>query len=452
MLKKSSNFYIRFFAIALPIMLQAVTTTIISLVDNIMVGQLGAVAIAAVSVSNRFLVIFSFVIWGIIAAAGIFVAQYYGSKKEEEMKQSFRFSLLATYGFALPVMIFILFFNKQIASFFVHDQEIIIEIQKYLFIMTIGFIPFVATQNINGALRSIGEVKIPLIATILGVITNTILNYILIFGNFNAPALGVAGAAIATVIARFVEFSFVWSCYHFGTYGFKTKLSDIFKVEKDRAVMIFKKALPLVINEFAYGVGLALLLKLYGTRGADALAAYGIAGTATDIFYSATQGIMVATTVLVGHELGANHLEEARKNGYRIIKVTFAMGIFFSCLLVVCAPVFPMIYNLSSTITPEVLETTKIMIYIIAYALWAQETALACYVLLRVGGDMKSTLFLDGVYMWVVNILTVTILAYFTDFNVFVLMFAGQTTDLLKMIFAFILVRKEKWLVNLAKN
>lgn len=452
MLRKSENFYIQFFAIALPIMLQAITTTIVSLIDNIMVGQLGSVAIAAVSISNRFLVIFSFVIWGIIGAAGIFIAQYYGSGKEEEMKQSFRFSLLGTYGFILPIMILIFIFNYQIAKFFVHDQAIVVEVQKYLVIMAIGFIPFVASQNIGGAMRNIGQVKIPLFATIVGVFTNTLLNYILIFGNFNAPALGVSGAAIATVIARVVEFFIIFSVYYFGDYGFKTKLKNLFKIEKERAKTIFMKAIPLMANEFAYGIGLALLLKLYGTRGAEALAAYGIAGTSTDIFYSAIQGIMVATTVLVGHELGANNLEKARKNGYRIIKTTLIMGIVFSSVLYLCAPLFPMIYNFSGSITNEVLAMTKNMIYIIAYALWAQQTALACYMVLRVGGDMKSTFFLDGFYMWVVNISTVAALAYFTNFNVYILMFAGQTTDLFKMFFAFILIKKEKWIVNLAKD
>lgn len=452
MLKKSSNFYIRFFAIALPIMLQAITTTVISLVDNIMVGQLGAVAIAAVSISNRFLIIFNFVIWGMIGAAGIFIAQYYGSRKDEEMKQSFRLSLLGTYGFILPIILIILLFNYQIAHFFVQDQVIIVEVQKYLVIMGLGFIPFVASQNISGAMRNIGEVKIPLFATISGVLTNTFLNYVLIFGNFNAPALGVSGAAIATVLARIVEFSIVFWFYYFGDYGFKTKVKDLFKIQKERAKTIFMKAIPLMANEFAYGVGLAVLLKLYGTRGPQVLAAYGIGGTSTDIFYSSFQGIMVATTVLVGHELGANNLQEARRNGYRIIKTTLCMGLFFSLCLYLCAPLFPMIYNLSGTITPEVLQMTQKMVYIIAYAFWAQETAIACYMILRVGGDMKSTFILDGFYMWIVNISTVAILTYFTNFNVFILMFVGQTTDLFKMLFAFILIRKEKWIVNLAKD
>lgn len=447
-----NGFFKSFILIAFPIMLQSIATTTVNLIDNIMVGQLGNTAIAAVSTSNRFLMMFNFTLWGITGASGIFIAQYFGAKKVEEMKQSFRFSLIFSYTLLIPILVGILFFNHQIAMFFIQDLVVVEEIKKYLIIMSIGYIPFVATQNISGAMRSIKEVKIPMIATIAGVITNAILNFILIFGHFGFPRLEVSGAAIATVIARFVEFSIVYIAYKIKKYDFNTKLIDIFKVEKFRARIIFFKAVPLMLNEFAYGAGLSMLVKLYATRGAVELAAYGIAGNSTDMFYSAMQGIMVAMSVLVGHKLGENDLEAGRKNGYQSIKTVAVIGISFSMILFLIAPIFPRIYNFSNTVNPKTLQLSLYMIYIIASALWAQYVAIGNYMLLRIGGDMKSTLLLDGIFMWAVNIATVATLAYFTDFNIIILMGVGHFTDILKLILSFYFVKKEKWVHNLTNH
>lgn len=447
-----NGFFKSFILIAFPIMLQAIATTIVNLLDNIMVGQLGSTAIASVSTSNRFLMMFNFTLWGITGASSIFIAQYFGAKKVDEMKQSFRFSIIFCYILLLPILLVILIFNYQISRFFIEDVLVITEMKKYLVIMSIGYIPFVLTQNISSAMRSIKEVKIPMIATIIGVLTNAIFNYILIFGNFGLPSLKVSGAAIATVIARFVELGIVYFFYQYKKYDFYTKWRDLFKVEYFRAKIIFLKALPLMLNEFAYGAGLSMLVKLYATRGAVALAAYGIAGNSTDLFYSAMQGIMVAMSVLVGHKLGENDLETGRRNGYQSIKTVGVIGISFSMILFLIAPIFPRIYNFSNTVDPKTLQLSLYMIYIIASALWAQYVSIGNYMLLRIGGDMKSTLLLDGIFMWAVNIATVFVLAYFTDFNIIVLMIAGHFTDILKLILSFYFVKKEKWINNLANH
>lgn len=449
---KKQNFYIKFFSITLPIMFQSMATTLVNLVDNIMVGQLGGNAISAVATSNRLFMIITFMLWGIMGASSIFIAQYYGSNKEEEMKQSFRFSLVATMSMMLPLIFIMLLFNDQIARFFVKDEAIVRLIKTYIPIMCIGYIPFTIAQNISSAMRAIGKIKIPVLTTVCGVITNTSLNYLLIFGNFGFPQLGVMGAAIATVTARIVEFLIIFTVYYVRKYGFYTKLKNIFHIEKFRALMIFKKAVPLMINEFAYGVALAMLLKLYATRGANALAAYGIASASTDMFYSAFQGVMNATTILVGHVLGANQLAQAKQNGYKILKATLLIGVSSSIILFLIAPIVPSIYNLSGTIKPEVIQLSIWMIYVICSALWAQYVYIACYMILRVGGDMQSTLMLDAGYMWAVNISSIAIFAYFTNFNVILLMIIGHLTDIIKMFIAIGFVKREKWVVNLSLN
>lgn len=449
---KKNNFYIRFFMIALPIMAQAILTTTVNLVDNIMVGQLGNNVISAVSASNRYLMMFNYMLWGVMGASGIFIAQYYGSKKTEEMKQSFRFSILSALCLAVIAIFSIQLFHRQIGLFFVKDEDVLHVISTYLLIMSIGYIPFTFSQSIASAMRSIGEIRLPVITTICGVVVNVILNYLLIFGNFYFPKLGVSGAAIATVIARCSEFCILYYFYKKNHYDFTTKIKNVFHIELFRAKMILKKAMPLMLNEFAFGAGLAMILKLYGTRGINALTAHGIASASTDMFYASFQGIMTATTILIGHELGANHLEVAKQNSKKLLKATFCIGIFCSLILFVLSPIFPRIYNFSNTITSDALALSLNMIWIYGTFLWSHFVIIAGYMILRVGGDMRSTLILDGIFMWVVNIGVVAIFTYFTTFNVLVLMTIGFSTDIIKLLLSLYLVKKEKWLVNLAAH
>ncbi len=445
------NFIVQFFKILFPVMLQSIASTAINLVDNVMVGQLGNTAISAVVTSNRYLMMFNFALWGIMGASNIYIAQYYGSGNKNAMQQSFRISVLTSLFVVVPVITITILFPGNIGYFFVKDKLVVSEMVKYLAVMSIGYIPFVISQNISSAMRAVGNIKIPVIATISGVITNTVLNYCLIFGNFGFPQMALSGAALATVISRFVEFIIVYSFY-FKKMPFYSKIKDFTKIEFFRLKMIVKKSIPLTINELAYGAGLAMLLKIYATRGVTALTAYGIAANSSDLFYSSFQGLMTTITILVGHKLGENNLSEAKENAYTILKLSFGIGILFSIVLAIVAPVFPAIFNMSSAVTSDALSLATKMLYIVAFALSAQYTYVAGYMILRIGGDMRSTLLLDSGYMWCVNILILFILSTTTNLNVLVLMFIGHFTDVVKMLIAIYFVRKEKWLVNLSIN
>lgn len=445
------DFIGQFFKILLPVMLQSIASTAINLVDNVMVGQLGNTAISAVVTSNRYLMMFNFALWGIMGASNIYVAQYYGSGNKTAMQQSFRIAVITSLIIVFPVMVMTILFPGNIGYFFVKDKIVVEEMVKYLTVMSIGYIPFVLSQNISSAMRAVGNIKIPVFATICGVITNTTLNYCFIFGNFGFPQMGLTGAAIATVIARCVEFIIVFSFY-FRKMPFYSKIKDFKNIEFFRFKMIVRKSIPLTINELAYGAGLAMLLKIYATRGVTALTAYGIAANSSDLFYSSFQGLMTTITILVGHKLGENNLSEAKENAYTILKLSFGIGILFSIVLAIVAPVFPAIFNMSSAVTSDALSLATKMLYIVAFALSAQYTYVAGYMILRIGGDMRSTLLLDSGYMWCVNILILFILSTTTNLNVLVLMFIGHFTDVVKMLIAIYFVRKEKWLVNLSIN
>lgn len=443
-----SQFIKEVLIVAIPLMLQSLITTSVNLVDNLMVGQLGDAAIGGVAAVNRYYMIGMFGTNGMIAAAGIFIAQFFGAHDENHMKQSFRFSILTAYLIILPIFMLAFFFPEMILHFFTNEQEVITLGIDYLRLACFSFLPTGLSLAITGALRSIGEAKFPLFVSICSVATNTFFNYCFIFGNFGAPAMGVVGAALATLIARLVEMSLLLAALYKWHFPFKTKVFEIFHINSQLAKRILVKAAPLAINEILWSGGMATIFKLYGTRGQEVLSGYSVSTTTTDLFFTLFQGMMIATTVMVSQRLGANKLDEARDNAYRLVGTSASIAIAVSFLMYGASYIIPDLYSIS----PKALEVAQNMIRIqsICFILYTMNTQ--NYFILRAGGDTKSTLITDSCFMWFVNIPLLAVIAYLTDINIYLMFILGQSTDLLKLFISTYLVRKEKWVVNLAQH
>jgi len=445
LLKGNRVFYKQVLIVAIPLMLQQLVTSSVNLLDNLMVGQLGDAALSGVAAVNRFYMIAMFGTMGILAAAAIFIAQYYGAKKEDHMRESFRYSILSAYFVMIPFCVLGLVFPGQILSFFSKNPDVIREGSNYMRFAALTFIPMAMSLAIANALRSIGQTKIPLYTSIVAVLTNAFFNYCMIFGNFGFPKWGVAGAAIATLIARMLEMIILLLVLKFRDYPFNTKISELFQIPKHLIKSITVKAAPLMINEILWSAGMATLFKFYATRGDQVIAGFSIAGTTADLFFVLFGGMAAATTVLISQPLGANKLDEARQNGYSLLGFAVVLSVFFAILMFGSALIVPYFYNVSI----EARHTASTFLKIMSVMFWIYMANAECYFILRAGGDTRSTLFMDSVYMWLVNIPVVAGFAYLTGFNVFVLYLAGQATDFLKLVLAFTLVRKEKWVNNL---
>ena len=432
--------------IAIPLMLQQVISTSVNLLDNLMIGQLGDHAIAGVASVNRFFMIAIFGTVGITAAASVFLAQFYGNKDEEHMKQSFRYALIAS-SFIMMVFIALAFiFPQQIIRFFVNDQKVLESGMQYIYVSALSFLPTMITIAITASMRAIGDSKKPLFASIISVFTNLILNYILIYGHFGFPQLGVLGAGIGTLIARIVELVIVLYFLKKVDYGFKTKISELFDISRTLIKAITLKALPLSINEIMFAMGLAMLMRFYGTRGADVISAYSITNTVADLFFTMNAGMAVATTILVSQPLGANKIQEARENGFHLLGFGIILSIVFGILLFMASFLIPHLYNVS----PNAINLSQTFLRIMSVLFWIYVVNTSIYFLLRAGGDTRSTLILDSGYMWCVNLLFVGIATYYTNLPIIGLYLVGQSTDVVKMVIALKFIHKEKWLVNLA--
>jgi len=286
-------FYRTVLAIAIPIIVQNAISNFVSLLDNIMIGQVGTVQMSGVSISNQLLFVFILTIFGGLAGAGIFGAQFYGAGDTEGFRNTFRFKLwAAAIILAVSVTVFLTFGDSLISLYLTGEGDaadaasMLVYGRDYLRIMLWGLLPFAMSQAYSGTLREAGETLLPMKASIAAVLTNLCLNYLLIFGKFGFPELGVAGAAIATVISRYVELAIimVYTHRHKERFSFISGIYRSMKVPRDLAMKIIIKGMPLLANELLWSLSVTTLTQIYSTRGLNVIAGLNISSTITNLF------------------------------------------------------------------------------------------------------------------------------------------------------------------------
>jgi len=445
-IKTNKTFYLHVLSLAVPFMLQQLIGSSVNLLDNLMVGQLGDAAIAGVASANRFYLIATFAIFGLSGASSIFIAQYFGAKDEEHIKQSFRFSLIAAYGLIFPFLLIGTFYPVFIIGLFTKDPAVIASGSLYLKIAIWTYIPMTFSMTVGNAMRSVGETKIPLYTSMVAIVTNLIFNYILIFGHFGFPKMGVQGAALATIIARVLEVIVIAVILQKKHFVFNTKIRDLFHISPKLLKAITLKAIPLTTNEIFWSTGMSVLFKFYSTRGTEVMAGMSISGTVADLFFTLFGGMTVATTVVISQALGANRLQEARDDAYKLLHFSQGLAVVMGLLMFGVSFIVPQWYE----VTDVSRQTAETFLRIQSGMFWLYMSNAQCFFILRAGGDTRSTLMMDAVFMWVVNLPIVGLVTYLTNWNVYAIYLVGQSTDFVKFFLAYSLVKREKWVKNLA--
>lgn len=447
-------FYKMVLGIAIPIMIQNGVTNFVSLLDNMMVGQLGTAQMSGVAIVNQLLFVFNLCIFGAVSGAGIFSAQFWGQKNHEGVRDAFRFKLiLGAIICVVGVMLFALL-QRPLIELYLHDgddpvliQETLKYGQEYLMVMLIGLVPFAISQVYGSTLREMGETVIPMIASVAAVAVNMSLNYVLIFGKLGLPCLGIIGAAIATIISRFVECLIVvlWTHIHSEKYLFIQGAYRHFHVPASLAKQILLKGTPLILNETLWALGMAALNQCYSLRGISVVAGLSISSTISNLFNVVFIALGSAVSIIVGPLLGAGKLEEAKQTAHQMIffsvAVCFGMGSLMAC----AAPLFPVIYNTSD----EVKELATVFIRISALCMPIFGFLHATYFTIRSGGKTIITFLFDSAYLWVVSIPVASILVHFTGWHIFVIYTICQLVDLIKCTIGYIMLKKEIWIQNL---
>lgn len=451
------NFYKHVLAVAVPIMIQNGITNFVSLLDNIMVGRIGTEQMSGVAIVNQLIMIYYLCIFGAVSGAGIFTAQYYGEGNNTGIRHTFRFKLwMAIILTAVAYAVFTIFGGELISKYLQGsgdggDPAAALRFGKtYMKVMMFGLPPFMLLQVYAGTLRECGETVVPMKAGIAAVAVNLALNYLLIYGKFGAPALGVAGAAIATVTARYVEAAVViiWTHKHREKNPFIEGIYTTLKVPVNLARGYFLKGLPLLVNETMWSAGMAMLTQCYSVRGLSVIAGLNIANTINNVFNVVFIAMGEAVAIIVGQLLGAGKMKQARDTDNKLIAFSVFCCIFIAVLMLVCAPIFPRLYNTNDQ-ARELAER-----FIIAQAIFMPQCAFmhATYFTLRSGGKTIVTFLFDSVFVWCVSVPVAYIFSRYTGiYAVYIFAFV-QIADWVKCVIGFVLVKKGVWLQNIVKS
>ena len=449
---KDKNFYRRVLSVALPIMIQNGITNIVQMLDNVMVGQVGTIPMSGVAIVNQLMFVFNLCIFGAASGAGIFTAQFKGREDHAGIRYTFRFKLLVGLLLsALGAALFLTFGRELIALYLTGEgtaEEAAATMDyglRYLRCMLLGLVPFALSNAYSGTLREIGETKVPMAAGIIAVFVNLIGNYILIFGRFGAPALGVEGAAAATVISRYAELAVVaaWTHTHGKRHPFITGALRSLRIPGNLTRDIIRKGMPLLINEFLWSTGMAFLSQCYSTRGLDVVAAFNIATTISQVTNVVFLSLGNAVGILMGQMLGAGApAEQVRRDNRRMIRLCVGVCFGVGLVAVALSGVFPRLYNTTDSvrsIATGLICMTAVMMPVNSYNN-------AMYFTLRSGGQTFITFIFDSGFSWCVCVPVAFVLSRFTSLPILPLYGICVGVDVFKIIIGKRLLDKGVWI------
>lgn len=452
------DFYREVLSLSIPLVIQQFVTSFVNMLDNIMVGQTGTYAMSGVSIANQIIDIVMLAIFGLISAASIYGAQFVGSRDMRKVRDTLIFKLITSGLISLLGGIIIFIWGRPILLLFMQASENSKEAVSqslgygldYSRIMVFGLIPFALSQSISSTLRENGETKIPMFISLAAVITNFIFNTLLIFGKLGFPRLGPAGAAIATVISRFVElFLTIFAAYkNRFRFTFFHNFFKEFEVDRSLFKKITRNGIPLILNEILFSISLAAITQAYSTRGLDAVAAVSIAATMINLFTVFNAAMGACISILVGQKLGEGKREEAVLTDSRLIFLTFLVGVLVGLLLALLAPLFSEIYKTSDLVK----DLATQMIRVGGFTLRISSLYTAFYYTLRCGGKTLVTFLFDSVGSICVTLPVAYYVALKTSLPIVPMYLIVRLVDIYKVVLGLILVRKGIWVKVLVEE
>lgn len=450
-------FYKKIMLLAIPMIAQNAITSFVSFADNIMVGRLGTEPMSGVAIVNQLLFVFNICVFGGVSGAGIFGTQFFGKGDHGGHKYTFRFKVYITLCIAGIALLLFGFLDKELISLYLHDSGEVGNIalaleygEQYMAIMMSSLIPFALCQAYVSTIRETGQTWIPMLASMIAVITNLVLDYLFIFGIGPFPVMGVQGAAIATVIARILECLIVMMWTHSNPdknryiVGAYKGLGIPGNICKD----IFIKGTPLMINELLWATGMTFLVQCYSVRGLDVVAAQNISSTITNLFNIVFIQLGSCISIVVGQYLGAGELEKAKDADNKMIFFSVACCTVVAVIMALVGGLFPEIYKTEESIKELASKFILIAAAVMPLCAFSHST----YFTLRSGGKTIVTFLFDSVYTWVIVVPFAFYLARYTTLSITLVVFWVQFTEIIKVVIGFFMVRSDIWLKNIVSG
>ena len=445
----SNGLYRRVFLLAIPIALQNVITLSVGLADNLMVGSLGEMALSGVYVANQLQSLLQMLIVGLGAAMTILVTQYWGKRDAKSVKSIIGIALKFSIAAGLALTLATLLYPVQVLRLFTNDPAVVATGLEYLSIVRFSYIFFCVTQVMIAAMRSVERVRIGMYLSIVTFFVNVSLNWVLIFGHLGFPALGVKGAAIATLIARILETPIILYYVRVIDDQLRIKFSELIRTNWVLVKDFFRYGFPVIMGDIFWGINIAVQGAIIGRLGATALASVSIANIVFNIVGVAMRGVSGATAVIIGQTVGAGDYDRVKDYAKRLQVLFLIFGVISGTVLYFVKDYVILLYNVGPetiTLTRQFLTVLSVTIVGTAY----QASALTGIV--RAGGSIYFVLINDLIWVWVVVIPSALLAAFVFNASPVVVFACLKCDQVLKCAVAVVKVNRFKWIKNLTRD
>ena len=454
----SKAFYASVVALILPMMVQQGITQFVNLLDNVMVGRLGTQPMSGVAIVNQIVFIFNLTIFGGLSGASIFGAQFFGKGDREGVRSTFRFRLLFGAVVVVLGMAVFLTWGEDLFSLYLDENastpaELSATLnyaKEYTAIIIWGFFPFMIVQCYSSVLRDAGETVGPMVSSMIAIFVNLIGNYLLIYGSFGFPKLGVAGAALATVIARWSEMAYLVFYAHRRKkkFTFLQGAYRSFRIPLPLVRQIAVTGTPLLLNEVFWSIGTAMVSMCYATRGLTAVAATNINSTVWNLFAIVMAAMGNAIGILSGQLLGAGDIQGAKDTVRKLLFFSVAVNLLIGGAIVAVSPLIPFIYNTEAVVR----QTATHLLMISGSFLPLSAFTQGSYFTIRSGGKTFITFLFDCVYTWVVCLPIAFLLSSFTSLPLEWVFLCVQAADILKAVIGAVMLKSGIWANNMVSG
>lgn len=435
--------------IALPIALQNLVTVSVSMADTLMLGTLGEVTLSSSSLANQLFFIFTLIIYGTAGGTNVLLSQFWGKKDTMHMRKTLAYTYRVIFAVSFLMMVLALLCPSIVMHVFTNDESVIEQGVQYLQIVGISYIFFGISTVTSNILRSVHEVRIGMYASVVSLCVNVFFNWVFIFGNLGVSAMGIKGAAIATTIARIVEFCIIMVYMKFYENCIKLHVRDLLHLDQKLCPLFFKNSVPVICNEMLWSIGFSLLSVIIGHMGTAMTAAYSIYNVISQLSSVMSQGIAAAAAVIVGNAIGAGKRKELQTIVWQLRKVAIGVGAF-ACLFVLgIRPLIPILYDIGE-------EVITILMQILLVGALLEGLRPSAFVnmvgILRGGGDVKFVLVNDVIYLWTICISFGYIAAFYLHFPVWLVFFILRIDDVIHLIVSTWRVAHWKWVKDVTKE
>ena len=441
-MNRQNSFFASVCALAVPVALQSMLQASFSIVDQIMIGQLGSVSVAGVGLAGKFASIYSVIVSAVGVVAGIMISQYLGQKSSREVRRSFSVNLLIALGLAGVFTLLCGGFPSQIMGLYTTDAPMGQAASSYLRIITATFLPIAGATLLSTLLRCMEKAQLPLYASIASAVLNTALNYVLIFGKLGLPAMGANGAAIATVISTWVNFLLM--LVMLGRNGSVLKASG--RAGKFNLRQYLSMLLPILVCEFLWSLGENIYAAIYGHMGTEASAAMMLINPIQSLVIGALCGLSQAASVIIGKKLGSREYDDAYRDSWRLIRYGFIGSVILSVLVVLASPMYVEIYQVDAAVK---LLTRQILT---AYALVAPFKVLNMIAgggIIRSGGKTNYVMFIDMIGTWVFGVPLGLLSAFVWKLPIPYVYFLLSLEECVRFAITVFILRGKRWMQSL---